>query len=157
MFHENGPVIDLKPMNEQNYNDAYPIENVDKFWFIQIQALGKLYRKDHLISSHLANRNINETLVQQMILRDLKYQTNHHRYGYEEELTYLKYTMLCPYQSGNVVFDDIADRIYATALACDELAALFYDSYEPRSKCFFDIWEYYEEERSRVQAEEMHG
>lgn len=61
------------------------------------------FRNDFLISSHLANVNINETLVLQMVLRDLKYHTNHHRYGYKEEPAYLKYTAQCPYKSGNAM------------------------------------------------------
>ena len=67
-------------------NDNWPADNINRFWFVQIQALGKLYRKDYLISSHLANMNCNETLVMQMVLRDLKHGTNHHRYGYAEEI-----------------------------------------------------------------------
>ena len=27
-------------------NDNWPAENINRFWFVQIQALGKLYRKD---------------------------------------------------------------------------------------------------------------
>ena len=84
------------------YHDAYSninwsLEKIYQFWFVQIQALGKLYRNDFLISSHLANSNINETFVQQMVLRDLKYHTNHHQYGDKEDLIYLKYTGQCPY------------------------------------------------------------
>lgn len=148
VFQENAPVIYLKPINKQNSNADWPLENINRFWFVQIQALGKLYRNDFLISSHLANMNINETLVQQMVLRDLRYNTNYHRYGYKEELTYSKYTAQCPYKSGNSTFDYIADRIYSAALAYDELASFFYDDYEPRSKAFFDIWKCYEEQRN---------
>lgn len=149
VFQENIPVIDLKPVKKQTDNVNWSMENIDRFWFVQIQALGKLYRNDFLISSHLANMNINETLVQQMVLRDLKYHTNHHRYGHQEELTYAKYAMQCPYQSGNAVFDSIADRIYSAALAYDELASFFYDDYEPRSGDFFAIWKCYEEHRKK--------
>lgn len=148
LLQENAPAAGVKPMRQQNSNANWPIENIYRFWFVQVQALGKLYRNDFLISSHLANTNINETLVQQMILRDLKYNTNHHRYGYQEELMYLKYTAQCPYQTGNPVFDGIADRIYAAALAYDELAGFFYDNCEPRSKDFFALWESYEGQRA---------
>ena len=133
----------------QNSNVNWPVENIYRFWFVQIQALGKLYRDDFLISSHLANNNINETLVQQMVLRDLDYHTNHHRYGHKEELSYLKYAGQCPYQTGNLIFDNIADKIYAAALAYDELAASFYHDYEPKSKDFFAIWEAYERQGNR--------
>lgn len=147
MLQENAPAVDLKPIRKQTDNANWPIENIDRFWFIQIQALGKLYRNDFLISSHLANMNINETLVMQMILRDLKYSTNHHRYGYKEELTYSKYAAQCPYKSENATFNCIADRLYSAALAYDELVSLFYDDYEARSGDFFDIWECYEGRR----------
>ena len=56
-----------KKMKSGQLSDT--IENINRFWFIQIQALGKLYRKDYLISSHLANMNCNETLVMQIVLR----------------------------------------------------------------------------------------
>lgn len=148
LFQENSPVIALAPINKLDSNPNWPVENIYKFWFVQIQALGKLYRNDFLISGHLANININETLVQQMVLRDLKFHTSFHRYGYQEEFIYSKYRGQCPYQSGNSTFDSIADRIYSAALAYDELASFFYDDYEPESGCFFDIWSCYEEHRS---------
>lgn len=138
------PPLRLPPTAEQEQNADWPAENIDRFWFVGLQALGKLYRNDFLISSHLANLNINETLVQQMVLRDLKYHTNHHRYGYGEELAYSRYRAQCPYRCGNGTFDEIAERIYAAALACDELTPYFYADYEPRSKYFFEIWEHYE-------------
>lgn len=147
VFQEDAPIINLAPAKMHN-NLNWSVERINRFWFVQIQALGKLYRNDFLISGHLANININETLVQQMVLRDLKYHTNHHRYGYQEEFTYLKYIMQCPYQSGNTTFNYIADRIYSAALAHDELTAFFYKDYSPRSKDFFDIWNCYEEQRT---------
>lgn len=150
VFQENAPSIRLKPVNKQYSNADWPIENINRFWFVQVQALGKLYRNDFLISSHLANMNVNETLVQQMVLRDLKYSTKHHRYGYKEELTYLKYAAQCPYKSGDHTFDYIADRIYSAALAYDELLSCFYNDYKPRSKDFFALWECYEEQRKRI-------
>lgn len=135
-------------LKEEKYNHPnWSRDNVNRFWFVQIQALGKLYRKDYLISSHLANMNLNETLVQQMVLRDMKYGTNHHRYGYEEELTYVKYQGKCPVKSGNGTFDLIADKLYSAALAYDELTKAFYPEYESRSENFFEIWKCYEEKR----------
>lgn len=141
---EGCPLPQLSPRIRREQNPDWPAENIDRFWFVGIQALGKLYRNDFLISSHLANLNLNETLVQQMILRDLKYHTNHHRCGYGEALAYSKYLPQCPYRSGNGTFDEIAGRIYAAALACDELTPYFYGDYEPRSKYFFEIWDHYE-------------
>ncbi len=131
--------------DEQNKN--WPIDNINRFWFVQIQALGKLYRKDYLISSHLANMNCNETLVMQMILRDLKYGTNHHRYGYSEELEYVRDLGKMPYRTGDQTFDRIADDLYAAALSYDRLAKEFYPRYQNRSNAFFAIWDCYEASR----------
>ena len=125
-------------------NPDWPMDNINRFWFIQLQALGKLYRKDHLISSHLANMNCNDTLVMQMIMRDKQYGTNHHRYGYSEELEYLKDIGKMPYKSDDPTFNEIADHIYAAALAYDRLAKNFYPEYQDRSGDFFAIWDWYE-------------
>ena len=128
-------------------NEHWPEDNINRFWFVQIQALGKLYRKDHLISSHLANMNCNETLVMQMVLRDLKYGTDHHRYGHEEELEYVRDLGKAPYRTGDRTFDRIADHLYAAALTCDRLSKEFYPHYRPRSADFFAIWDRYESAR----------
>lgn len=120
-------------------NPNWPMENVNRFWFVLIQALGKLYRKDFLISNHLANVSINETLVQQMVLRDIQYGTNHHRYGNEEENAYLKHKGKCRFQTGNDTFNLIADKLYCAAITYDELTALFYPDYEKRSSNLFEI------------------
>ena len=133
---------DLKSPVEDNKD--WPVDNINRFWFIQIQALGKLYRKDHLISAHLANVNCNETLVMQMIMRDQQYGTNHHRYGYSEELEYVKDLGKVPYGSDDPVFNRIADKLYAAALSYDRLVKHFYPKYQDRSGAFFDIWNWYE-------------
>ena len=125
-------------------NKDWPADNIYRFWFIQVQALGKLYRKDHLISAHLANANCNDTLVMQMIMRDKQYGTNHHRYGYSEELEYVKDLGKVPYNTDNPAFNRIADQLYAAALAYDRLARHFYPQYRDRSGAFFDIWSWYE-------------
>ncbi|MCR5201377.1 MAG: hypothetical protein K6C38_09720 [Saccharofermentans sp.] len=125
-------------------NKDWPVDNINRFWFIQIQALGKLYRRDHLISAHLANANCNDTLVMQMILRDQQYGTNHHRYGYSEDLEYVKDLGKCPYKSDDPVCGRIADHIYAAALAYDRLVKIFYPKYQDRSDAFFDIWNWYD-------------
>ena len=146
-YDESPEKFSLERREEEYSNPNWSRDNVNWFWFTQIQALGKLYRKDFLIGSHLANMNLNETLVQQMVLRDMKYGTNHHRYGYEEELTYVKYQRKCPVKSGNDTFDLIADKLYSAALAYDELTKAFYPEYESRSDNFFEIWKCYEENR----------
>lgn len=132
------------PESRGEDNPNWPFENINRFWFIQIQALGKLYRKDYLISSHLANVNCNETLVMQMIMRDLEHGTNHHRYGYSEELEYVDQLGKAPYRSSNATFDRIADHICAAALAYDRLAKFFYPEYQDRSVIFLDIWAWYD-------------
>lgn len=129
-------------------NEHWPIENINRFWFVQIQALGKLYRKDYLISSHLANMNCNETLVMQMVLRDIKYGTNHHRYGYSEELEYVKYLGKSPYKTDDITFSRISEHIYAAALAYDRLVKEFYPEYKERSSTLFEIWGYYHKNRA---------
>ena len=125
-------------------NPDWPVANINRFWFIQIQALGKLYRKDHLISCHLANMNCNDTLVMQMILRDKEYGTNHHRYGHSEEIEYLKDLGKTPYRSDDPAFNSIADKIYAAAKAYDRLAKNFYPGYQDRSGDFLAVWDWYE-------------
>ena len=133
---------------EENAN--WPMENVNRFWFVQIQALAKLYRRDYLISSHLANVNCNETLVMQMVLRDLEHGTNHHRYGYAEELEYVKALGKMPFQMSDATARRIADHLYAAALTYDRLTKNFYPGYADRSSDFFAIWNCYEVHRDGV-------
>ena len=143
--HEGDRELKLgEPDESVSENDSWPTANIDRFWFVQIQALGKLYRRDYLIGAHLANMNINETLVMQMVLRDLKYCTNHHRYGYSEELEYNKDLGKMPYKAKDPTFYNIADRIYAAAMTYDRLARVFYPGYEDRSGSFFAIWDCYD-------------
>ena len=137
--------ISMEPERQYYDNPKWPVENIDRFWFIQVQALGKLYRNDFLIGDHLANMGLNETLVQQMVLRDIQHNTNHHRYGYSEKPVYLKTGNGCPYKTDNEVFNLIADKLYCAALAYDELAVPFYPEYEKRSPVYFEIWESYEQ------------
>ncbi|MCR5458397.1 MAG: GNAT family N-acetyltransferase [Acetatifactor sp.] len=135
---------------EKEDNANWPMENVNRFWFVQIQALAKLYRKDYLISSHLANVNCNETLVAQMVLRDLQYGTNHHRYGHSEELEYVKYLNKAPFQTEDPTFNRIADHLYAAALAYDKLVAAFYPEYQSRCNVFLAIWDCYHKAQAYV-------
>lgn len=139
--------VELQKEPERYSNPAWPIHKVDEFWFVMVQALGKLYRKDYLISAHLANMNVNETLVQQMVLRDIEYGTNHHRYGYCEELAYRKYEGENPFLTGDEAFDMIGGRLYAAARAYDELTKRFYPEYENKSEVLFDIWRCYHEHK----------
>ena len=131
-------------LNQIEENKEWPVDNINRFWFVQVQALGKLYRKDYLISAHLANMNCNDTLVMQMIMRDQKYGTNHHRYGFSEELEYVNNLGKVPYKKDDPVFNIIADHIYSAALAYDRLVKNFYPQYKDRSNAFFEIWNAYE-------------
>ena len=140
--------LDMGPFAGEEENPDWPLENVRRFWFTEVQALGKLYRKDHLISAHLANMNCNETLVMQMVMRDQEHATNHHRYGYAEQLEYVSELGKMPYSRDDATFDRIADHLYAAALAYDRLAAHFYPRYQGRSEAFFAIWEAYEAHRA---------
>ena len=139
--------LDLGSYIAEKENSNWPLENINRFWFIQIQALGKLYRKDYLISNHLANINCNDTLVMQMVIRDLKYGTNHHRYGYSDEPEYIKDLGKNPYKNNDETFNRIADYLYAAALSYDRLAKIFYPEYQGRNEVFFAIWDQYESHR----------
>ena len=87
--------------------------------------------------SWLANMNCNDTLVMQMIMRDLEHGTSHHRYGYSEELEYSKYLGKNQFTGDDPTFDQIADEIYAAAIAYDSLVKNFYPGYQNRSDVFF--------------------
>jgi len=132
---------------EEYSNPNWPLEHINRFWFVQIQALGKLYRNDFLISSHLANMNLNETLVQQMVFRDMEHGTNHHRYGYREEIAYIKNKNKCPIKIGDDSFDLIADKLYCAAVTYEELTEAFYPESEKRLSVFMEIWNCYEQNR----------
>lgn len=147
-YDDNAECIHIVPREEEWSNPSWSIDNVNQFWFLQIQALGKLYRKDFLISAHLANMNLNETLVQQMVLRDIERGTNHHRYGYEEELAYMRNKDKCPIKASNDTFNMIADKLYCAALTYDELMLQLYPEYKRRSQDFFEIWKCYEQNRT---------
>ena len=131
-------------------NPDWPVDNINRFWFMEIQALGKLYRKDHLISAHLANMNCNDTLVMQMILRDKEYGTSHHRYGHSERLEYTVDLGKMPYKTGDPDVDLIADHLYAAALTYDRLVKNFYPGYQDRSEDLFAVWDQYERIREQV-------
>ncbi|MBO4653077.1 MAG: hypothetical protein J5649_07160, partial [Lachnospiraceae bacterium] len=145
--YADGASVELGEAPAYTENANWPLENIRRFWFVQIQALGKLYRRDYLIGAHLANMNCNETLVMQMVLRDVKYGTNHHRYGYSEESEYVKDLGRMPYQSVDATFERIADQLYAAALAYDRLVKEFYPDYRDNSGDLFALWDWYDRNR----------
>ena len=61
---------------------------------------------------------------------------NYHRYGYAEELEYMKDLGKVPYRTGDQTFDRIADYLYAEALTYDRLIKKFYPHYQNRSDAF---------------------
>ena len=123
------------------------MKRIDRFGVSKDTALGKLYRKDYLTSSHLANMNCNDTVVMQMIMRDMEYGTSHHRFGYAEELEYVKELGKNPYKNDDATFNRIADHLYAAVLSYDRLAKHFYPAYQGRSDEYFAIWDWYESGR----------
>lgn len=131
---EDGPVGEL----------VWPMKRADAFWFVQVQALGKLFRNDYLIADHLAHMGLNETLEQQMVMRDIRYGTNHHRYGYAEKRGYEEYLEECPFLTGDKNRDAIARKLYAAAMAYEEYLNCFHTNWNNQSWYFFDLWECYE-------------
>ncbi|MBR4082279.1 MAG: hypothetical protein IKK21_10890 [Clostridia bacterium] len=151
------PAPELPAEPDRQDNPHWPMEKVDAFWFIMIQALGKLYRRDYLIGSHLANMLVNETLVQQMVFRDMERGTTHHRYGFSEALVWQQYEGRNPFVTGDAAFDGIADRLYAAALAYDQLTKGFYPAYEARSGLLVDIWRCYHENMAHAKIPDAHS
>lgn len=116
---------------------------INDFWFVAIQALGKLMRKDYLISSHLAHELIQRTLVLQMKIRDEEKGTNFHRYGYQEDLEYLNrwhdLRDQCP-AAADPVFAHIWGLLFAAAVSYDGLCASLDGAYSPRFGLFESVW-----------------
>ena len=100
------------------HDGSAEIDGADSFWFVAVQVLGKLLRRDYLISAHLSHMLLMETLVTQMVQRDEKYQTNHHRYGYAEALDY-RQVDVSPYADlieGDETYACIAEQLIRAAL-----------------------------------------
>ncbi len=149
LLDEDAPMLEETPaFLRQIPGDGW--KDADRFWFVQVQALGKLYRRNFLIGDHLANMNLNETMVLQMRMRDVQYGTTHHRDGHSERLTYLHdlkdlqaHPERCPYHNDHPVFNYIADKLYAAGYAYDKLAEQLIEGYEGRRNIFWEIWEAY--------------
>lgn len=153
-WNEDGEKLHFPQADEPETHEGWPLAKADAFWFVQVQALGKLYRKDYLIADHLAHLMLNETLVQQMVLRDMEHGTNHHRYGYEEAREYERYMQACPFLAGDEKRDPIARKLYAAAMAYDELMRRFDPDGEKRRACFFELWQNYENQNAAEKQEE---
>lgn len=121
------------------------LKKADNFWFVQILSLAKLKRGDYLIADHLANMQLNETLVAQMVERDDLYGTNFHRYGYHEDLEYRTVDNSgFSFVQKDETYNIIAHKIYSVALAYDRLIKRSNPEYEERSNIFYEIWQEYE-------------
>lgn len=103
------------------------LPDAQPFWFIAVQALGKLLRRDYLIAAHLSHMLVMDTLVDQMVERDKMYHTNHHRWGYAEKLNYLAVDT-APYadlMAGDQTYGHIARQLISAAL-CTQGAQTFF-------------------------------
>ena len=117
----------------------------DAFWFIAVQALGKLLRRDYLIADHLAHMLIMEGLVLHMDMRDAKYGTNIHRYGYGEVPAYQNTDT----EAFAFLFDKTepagrrtAENLCRAALTSNALTGRD-SSNESRREMFFALWNCY--------------
>lgn len=121
-------------------------EKINNFWFVAVQALGKLMRKDYLISTHLAHMLIQEGIVLQMVMRDKEKNTSIHKFGYAEELDYLNI-----FNNEEVYFKKTSDEtynyisklIYSAVKSYDRMVPLLNASYKSRIGNYLDIWSCY--------------
>lgn len=137
------PYVEREVIDAGRYWPRPTERQIDAFWFVQVQALGKLLRGDYLIADHLTNCQVNETLVMQMRMRDDAAGTNVHRYGGRESLAY-RSAHAPKFFAGDDTARSIADRLAAAAIAFDELTVQLCPDYVPRAECFFAIWRAYE-------------
>lgn len=138
--------IDENKIQTANFSLNWDLEKADWFWFVAIQALGKLMRKDYLISSHLAHTLIMEVLVAQMVIRDNKYNTNFHRYGHSEKLEYLEVDVTLANEfkiSKDVTYNHIVEILYQAIISYDKTILQLNSNYISRCKLFLEIWRSY--------------
>lgn len=124
-------------------NISENLRKTNNFWFIAIQALVKLMRKDYLISSHLAHMLIQEGLILQMIMRDNEKNTNFHRFGYEEELEYLNVINQEEIPLANTsddTYNYIATLLYSAVKSYDKLSISLDNLYKSRFENYLNIW-----------------
>ena len=107
--------------------------------FIAILSLGKLMRNDYLISAHLAHMLCMNSLVEQMVDRDIQYNTNFHRYGYMESLNYYNTynstkNKYC--NSKNNEYNHISKLLIS---GIENIKSISDDD----KKIFYEIWDFY--------------
>ena len=130
---------------EGKFWPRWDLRKADSFWFVQIQALAKLMRRDYLIADHLANMQINETLLAQMLERDNQYGTNFHRYGYAEQLDYqTNIGQEFSFDKKEDTYNLIASKLCAAAVSYDRMITRLNPVYEERRSIFFNIWKQYD-------------
>lgn len=138
------PVCEPERRIEGRYWPCLTAAHADAFWFVQVQALGKLLRGDYLIAAHLANCQVNETLVMQMRQRDDATGTNVHRYGGRERLAYMDGALpdfVVPHDATEAA---IARQLCAAAAAYDALMPQLSEGYAPRADVFYELWRCYQ-------------
>lgn len=138
--------INENKIQNASFSLNWDLEKADWFWFVAIQALGKLMRKDYLISSHLAHALIMEVLVAQMVMRDNKYNTNFHRYGYSEKPEYLQVDVTFAKEfkvSNDVTYNHIAELLYQAIVSYDKIILQLNSNYTRRCELFLEIWKSY--------------
>lgn len=139
-------VIKEEIKEEGKFWPSWDLRKADNFWFVAILSLAKLMRGDYLIADHLANMQINETLLAQMLERDDLYGTNFHRYGYREDLDYKADTKSeFMFTVKDETYNMIANKILSSAVSYDRLIKRSNPLYEERSIIFFEIWKQYED------------
>ena len=135
----NGIRYDIVLFDIDNTTIEKEIDEMDKKeLFVAIMALGKLMRKDYLISAHLAHMLCMDSLVYQMKDRDKKYNTSFHRYGYKEDLLYLN-----AYNKANKTYltdDETYNHIAKLLISGIETLPNIKNH---DKKVFYEIWNYY--------------
>ncbi len=73
-------------IKQQKPEIIYDNKHIDDVWFKYYECVKKIARKDNLIGIHLLLDLIREYLVLEMIERDVRLNTNIHRYGNNETI-----------------------------------------------------------------------
>lgn len=106
---------------------------VNKFWFKGTLAISKIARGDYLIASHLAFEMAQETIVLQMMIRDIYKGTNVHRFGDCEQIDVIS-TFLELKKEGTL--ENILDIIEQSSITFDRLAKVYSEQQDKRMPTF---------------------
>lgn len=145
-FPQSDKRISIGQKDEKNLWEDWSLEKTEQFWFVALQALGKLMRKDYLIADHLSHTLLMEGLVIQMQLRDNLYHTQCHRYGYADDIDYLNIDLQLAQQfmsKSDAVYDRIAEQLYRAVVSYDRLVKKSNLVYESLLNTFIEIWRGY--------------